>query len=135
MVLWNNYFLVLTFPSLIWHRSSLRCRCPIGFEGPLCEFQIVPSNSNFTTREEDTGLTGGATAGILLSIFSAVGVIVWYVVYHPHSEIEEEKVHVSKDEESDQASTQLDEEDQVVDFECERIYVGGDTDNSEIRII
>ena len=108
----------------------------MGFEGPLCEYRVVSSNSNFTSREEDTGLTKGAKACILLSIFCAVGVIVWYVVYHPHSEIEEEKV--SKDEESDHASTEVDEEDvehQVVDFESEKIYTGGITENSEIRII
>lgn len=123
-------------PYLIWHCSSLRCRCPIGFEGPLCEYRVVPSNSNFTSREEDAGLGEGAKLCILLSIFFAITVLVWYVVYHPRSEIEEEKV--SKDEESDHASTEVDEEDvehQVVDFDSEKIYAGGNTENSEIRII
>lgn len=128
---WSSLFL-----SLIWYCSSLRCVCPIGFEGPHCEYLVVSSNSNFASDEEDIGLTAGATAGILLSIFSAVGVIVWYVVYNPRSEIEDEKL--SNDEESDHASTEIDEEDlghQVVDFDSERIYFRGNTDNSEIRII
>jgi hypothetical protein len=110
----------------------------MGFEGPHCEYRVVSTNSNFAAGNEDTGLTEGAKAGILLSIFSVVGVIVWYAVYHPHSDIEQEE-KVSNVEESDHASsTELDEDDlehQVVDFDSERIYVGGNNENSEIRII
>jgi hypothetical protein len=108
----------------------------MGFEGPHCEYRVFSSNSNFASGEEDIGLNEGTKVGILLSIFSAVGVIVWYVVYHPHNEIEEEKV--SKDKGAGHASAELDEENlrhQVVDFDAERIYVGGNTENSEIRII